>query len=593
MTAEDVGGVVKAALELFKNGGDLAELRPLMGLARLQAFGLQADLDYMPRLTDRAAPLAQKLTSAHRAASLIKSRSTVISSGFGGVGRPSVLYRALKEIAISRQRPLGLTWVTVSAAGARGRAEGSLEELAEPGLIARYISGHVETVKAFFPLAETGKMIIHTLPQGVMASLIAAQSDGVFDMKTTVGIDTFLDPAMGGEGTELANANDESLVTRAGNELIYRLPQLDVALISAAAVDQEGNVYGDGMASITEIADAVRAVRHNNGVVIVAVGYVTSEPSGKPLIPTEFVNHIVVHPRTEQIAGIPVTEYWDIFTPKTPSPTVAAFTQAHTTLKFVNTLANVTPARGEFGQVLARTAAKLLTENIRRNDLVNIGVGLPEEVAGIFCDAGLAGDVLFSVESGALGGIPSPGLFFGSAIHPQKIESSRETFARYRRGLPAAVLGFLEVDGKGNVNVSRRGSQVSGIIGPGGFIDICEAAQTIIFVGSWMVRGKTIVENGNVKIDSHGQPKFVPKLGQVTFSAARALKAGKRVYYVTDFGILRLSGQGLILHAVFPGIDRKEDIERTMQIAVVGMSEAQTICREIVTGDGFNLSIRD
>lgn len=593
MTAEDVGGVVKAALELFKNATDPAQLQPLMGLARLQAFGLNADLDHVPQLVERAVPLARKLTSARAAMSQIKPKSTVISSGFGGVARPSVLYRALKEVASSRQRPLGLTWVTVSAAGARGRAEGSLEELAQPGLIERYISGHVETVKAFLPLAESGKMIIRTLPQGVMASLIAAQSDGVLECKTTIGIDTFLDPATPSGGTSPAMENGGGLAVRAGNELLYKLPRLDVAIISAATVDCEGNIYGEGMASLTEISDAARAVRRNDGVVIVAVGCIASKPSGKPLLTAELVDHVVVHPRTEQIAGIPVTQYWDIFTPQVSSARAAEVARAYGLLRSVNRLANVTPARGEFGQVLARTAAQLLMENIRRNDLVNIGVGLPEEVAGILCDAGLAGDVLFSVESGALGGVPAPGLFFGSAVYPQKIESSRETFERYRRGLPAAVLGFLQVDGAGNVNVSRRGNGVSGVIGPGGFIDICEAAQTIIFVGSWMVRAKTLVENGRVKIVGHGQPKFVPKLDEITFSAARALKAGKRVYYVTDFGILRLSDDGLVLSAVFPGLDVKKDIERTMQIPLFRMSEVRTIRHEVVTGAGVNLSIRD
>jgi len=311
------------------------------------------------------------------------------------------------------------------------------------------------------------------------------------------------------------------------------------------------------------------------------------------LLSGEFVDHVVLDPGCEQVAGIPIRKYWNIFTPHAGTAGTTDAKRAYAALRFVNVAASITPSRGDIGRVLARKAATLLAENIRRGDLVNIGVGLPEEVAGIFCDAGLAGEVLFSVESGALGGIPSPGLFFGSAIYPQELESSRETFERYRRGLPAAVLGFLQIDAAGNVNVSRRGSDVTGIIGPGGFIDICEAAQTIIFVGNWMVRGKTIVENQQVKIMGHGQPKFVPLLDQVTFSAARALKAGKRVYYVTDFGILRLSEQGLILASVFPGINKKEDIERSLPIHVAGMADAATISCEIVTGENFRLSISD
>jgi propionate CoA-transferase len=591
-TTRYLGELSGAALNLWEEESDLSRLRPLTDLARAQALGIQADLDFVPVIASREAPLWQKLMSARRAVSLIRPASTVISSGFGGVGRPSVFFRALREVAAARKRPLRLTWITVSAAGARGRAEGSLEELAQPGLIARYISGHVETVKAFFPLVDAGQMKIHTLPQGVMTLLIAAQAEGIPEIASTVGIGTFLDPA---QPQRTATGSEESgLIARAVDKLLYRLPVLEVALISAASVDLQGNLYAQGMAGISEIADAARAVRHNNGIVIAAVGQVAGEvpASASVLVPGDVIDHVVVHPGAEQIAGVPVKKYWDIFTPHA-SADANAFRRAYAALKFVNTAAAITPVRGAMNQVLARAAASLLAQNIRQGDLVNIGVGLPEEVAGIFCAQGLADKVVFSVESGVLGGIPAPGLFFGSAIHPQSLESSRETFERYQRGLPAAVLGFLQVDAAGNVNVSRRGSHTSGVIGPGGFIDICEAAQTIIFVGSWMVRGKTVVENRQVKIMSHGQPKFVPVVDEVTFSAARALKAGKRVFYATDFGILRLGEGGLTLAAFFPGIDRQNDIERVLPIPLAGMTEAATISCEIVSGKKFCLSISD
>ena len=59
-------------------------------------------------------------------------------------------------------------------------------------------------------------------------------------------------------------------------------------------------------------------------------------------------------------------------------------------------------------------------------------------------EAGLLQDVTVFTESGVIGGIPAPGVFFGGAACPKKMITSAEMFRLCyekleRQGIPAAV----------------------------------------------------------------------------------------------------------------------------------------------------------
>ncbi len=88
---------------------------------------------------------------------------------------------------------------------------------------------------------------------------------------------------------------------------------------------------------------------------------------------------------------------------------------------------------------------------------MNIGVGLGEEVARMLYESGLYKDITFTTEGGTYGGLPASGIYFGSAISPERLLSTAEMFHLYETQLDTAVLGFLQVDSQGNVNVSHRG----------------------------------------------------------------------------------------------------------------------------------------
>lgn len=46
---------------------------------------------------------------------------------------------------------------------------------------------------------------------------------------------------------------------------------------------------------------------------------------------------------------------------------------------------------------------------LRRECLVNLGFGMPDGVASVAGEEGVAGEMTLSIESGTLGGVPAPG----------------------------------------------------------------------------------------------------------------------------------------------------------------------------------------
>jgi propionate CoA-transferase len=251
----------------------------------------------------------------------------------------------------------------------------------------------------------------------------------------------------------------------------------------------------------------------------------------------------------------------------------------------------VTAKRSAADEALARLAATTLAENVPRGAYVNIGVGLPEEVAHVVFESGALDRVTFAVESGPLGGLPAPGVYFGASFSPERMLSSAEMFKLCYRRLDATCLGVLQADGNGNVNVSRRGDGPRNYVGPGGFIDLSTAARTVIFVSAWMAHGEVSVEGGKLRVRKRGRPKFVERVDEITFNGRRALAAGKKVFFATHVGLFRLTGAGMELAAVMPGVDVRRDVLdfAPMKIVLPRSGQVPLVPTAVVTGDGFSL----
>jgi propionate CoA-transferase len=200
---------------------------------------------------------------------------------------------------------------------------------------------------------------------------------------------------------------------------------------------------------------------------------------------------------------------------------------------------------------------------------VNIGVGFPEEVVNQLIKYNLHQDINFTTEAGAFGGLPSSGVFFGASVNPKLLESSTETFHRYQNDLDAAILGFLQIDSKGNVNASKRGKRITEYVGAGGFPDIASGAKVVLFVGTWMSGGKLVIRDNKLLLVKKGKAKFVKQVDQVTFNGMEALKSGKKIFYVTNVGVFTLTEKGLMLIMVMPGIDIEKDIINSCEAGII------------------------
>jgi len=369
------------------------KIRLLADVIRWRFSWDRRDLDTTP------AGLSGKFVTGPEAAARIHDGATVISCGMAGNARCSGFFWAVSEAFIRRGHPRDLTWISVGAQGGRGKAPGTVEELARHGLLRRYISGHVETAKALLALAESDRLDLHVLPQGELVLLIEAQGAGRASLRSRTGVDTFLDPRCG-PGSAICSRDDLQLIRAAGDELEYQLPLIDCALFSAAAADPSGNVYLTNMATLTETREAVRAARHNNGLVMAVVAEVCAEDLAAPRVAAEDVDAIIVNRWNEQAVMAPQRRPWRLFCPGGDGDDHQAIEK----LRLINRLLHITPVRGPVDLALGRLGAKLFAEVVSPGAHINIGVGYPEEVCREVYASELHHDLVFTTETGVFGG---------------------------------------------------------------------------------------------------------------------------------------------------------------------------------------------
>ncbi len=527
-----------------------------------------------------------KFVSARDAAGLIRDGDVIATSGLAGNQRQAIMYWAIRELFEETGHPRNLTLMCTGGQGARGKVPGSMEELAIEGLCTRLITGHQETFKAQLRLAAEGKLEIQCLPQGVIAFLFEAMGRGEESFFTKTGVGTFIDPRVG-QGSNIFDPNAEQLIAVEDGGLRYRAPKIDVAMFGAPGADREGNIYLDKASVLAETFEIARAAKANGGRVIVNVGTIVDKGSGSVVLPASDVDAIVYDPLCEQAISIKHRKYWPMLTTKSDLPVGEAIAR----LRYVNLALGITPRRTAIDDVLARLAATVFAENMRKNSFVNVGVGLPEEACRILFEAGMLDDVTVFTESGVVGGLPAPGVFFGAAACPKEMVSSAEAFRICYEKLDLTMLGVVEADSDGNVNVSKRGTDPRHYVGPGGFIDITTGAKTILFVTAWMASGEIQIQGGALKVVKRGTPKFVEHVSEITFSGKQALLANKRVYYITTVGVFQLTERGMTLIRVMPGIDVQKDIldVSPMRIVLPESGEVPVADASIVTGTNFKL----
>jgi acyl CoA:acetate/3-ketoacid CoA transferase len=488
-----------------------------------------------------------KFMSAESAVAMIGDGGTVaLVGGGGGLVEASCLHEAVERRFLATGHPRDLT--VIHALGIGDRRSRGMNRFAHEGLVKRVIGGHWVWSPRMQKLAREERIEAYVLPGGVAMQLFREIGAGRPGLFTHVGLGTFVDPRVdGGRMNKSAKADLIEVVTVDGRELLrYKPFPVNVALIRGSFADAHGNVSLDQEPANLDIYAAALAARNSGGKVIVQVRTAVEAgalPARAVRVPGALVDAVVVDPT--QSMGYDVvydpTLSGEIKGPPRP-PSAAAFT-----------------AR----QLIARRAA----EELREGAVINYGFGIPDGVAKLVAERGHLDRYYQTIEHGTYGGELLDGTLFGYARNATAMIDGPSQFDFYSGGgLDIAFLGFGEIDAAGNVNVSKLGGVT---VGPGGFIDIAQNARKVVFCGTFDARGTELdIGAGRLAIRRHGEvAKLVEKVEQITFSGREALKRAQEVVYVTERAVFRLTGAGVTLIEVAPGIDLRTDVLERMRFA--------------------------
>lgn len=491
-----------------------------------------------------------EIMSADEAIRLIRDGDCICVNSFVGIENPVALHEALFDRYQRMQSPRHLTIVSSAGFGVwdeNRNAEGYIRE----GAVDRLICGHFGAMMSTKKLVLEDRFEAYNLPLGCISHAIRAQAGGLPGALSKVGLDIFVDPRMEGPGINRISI-DDSLVKHVevdGEEfLYYKLPKLTVALIKGTAADRKGNISFDDMFMSGDALSICQAVKANHGKVIVQVDRLVNTPSRprNAIIPGCLVDAIVVaEPEERNEAYTALTgsfeipyEEWNMWNEK------------------IDTVSSKASKNNTVGNIIGRRAAM----ELRLDDIVNIGIGIPEMVSRHARKNGMLDMVTLTVESGGIGGFPVSGEAFGAMIGAASVYDMANQFDLYDNGgLDVCFMGALEVDGQGNVNAHRGPGAFAGI---GGFANITAKTPTVVFCLTFNTKGLEVSQKkGVVTIEKEGTiPKFVEEVKSISFSAKRAIANGQKVLYVTERCVFRLTPKGLKLIEVFPGVDAEKDI---------------------------------
>ncbi len=483
-----------------------------------------------------------KVVSADEAMKLVKSGATLVVGGAGGVQEPDALLAALLRRYRQTGEPRNLTEIHPIRTGeVEGRGTSIF---GEPGLVSRMIGGSMWPVGVpqVIQRIHDCEMEAYNLPIGIIYALLEAAAAGRPGVVSSIGLGTCMDPRQGGGALNaISTARLVEPITLGSKEyLFYRALPVDCAFIRGTVADTAGNISMDEEPAICGPLILAQAARANGGKVIAQVKKVVPFGELDPRmvrVPGIFVDAVVEHPEQWQTTRVKF------------DPTAVGLAR-----RGLGPLPEIPPLQ----RAVLRRALRLANPG----DALAIGFGLPGYLPAIAVQEGRYEELTFTIEHGVVGGLngyAAGGSTFPMAHDPQAIIDAAEQLRGYAGGcVDCAYLGVGEVDGEGNVNVSKFGDRIPG---SGGFIEITQGIRRIVFCTT---------------IGDKGKRKFVPKVQQKTFSAQRALATGQSIHYVTENATFRLTEKGLTLVEVDAGVDIQQDI-----LAKIGCQVA--VAQDLIT----------
>lgn len=482
------------------------------------------------------------MISSEEAARLVDDKKTLCIGG-GGAGHavPDTLLEALGHRFQQTSQPKKLT--ILHPCGIGDNNSRGLNHLAHEGLIDTVIGGFWGNAPKIGKLALENKVKAYNLPQGVLAHLVRTTAGGEKGLLKRTGLHTFVDPRNeGGKVNKITTEDLVDLVNIKGEEyLFYHSIPIDIAFIRGSSVDVEGNLTMEEEVATFAMLSIAQATKVNGGIVIAQVKN-RSKVHAKPVnvkVPGVFIDYVVFEPEQSMTF---ITDHEEAFIDRT-----AKFEADNLTLEGVK-------------RIIARRAALELP----KKGFVNLGYGIPDGVPIVAKEEDILDDITFMIEQGQTDGVIATGLNFGAMYNPAMITDDPYQFDFFHGGgLDICYLGFAQIDQYGNVNASRFGNFFTGC---GGFIDISQNTNKIVFCGAFAAKADIEINEKGVKVHEAGKfKKFIKTVEQITFNGKYAVEKGQEVLYCTERALFKLTKEGLELIEIAPGIDLEKDILSMME----------------------------
>jgi 3-oxoacid CoA-transferase len=388
-----------------------------------------------------------QLTAAE-AAKLVPDEATIMVGGFGMTGNPVHLLHALAERDVKNLTIISNNVGEPGLGGGRLLRQGQISKA-----IGSFFTSNPEVLQA----VSDNQLAVELIPQGSLAEAIRTGGAGLGGFYTPTGA-----------GTILTEEREKKIIN--GVEYVF-MPALraDVALIRAYRADTAGNlVY-----QMTE--------RNFNPAMATAADLVLAEV--EEIVPVGTLS-------PDEIA--------------TPGIFVDYLVQAHTTLEELGTSASVSSSKAISDTRL--NIAKRAFAELKRGDVVNLGIGIPTLVADLISPED---GIILHTENGMLGVGPAPesggameypvnaGKQPVTVLPGASYFDSAASFGMIRGGhVDVAIMGGLQVDEVANLaNWAVPGKPLLGV---GGAMDLASGAKKLIITMTHTSR--------------QGEPKIIPQV---------------------------------------------------------------------------------
>lgn len=514
-----------------------------------------------------------QIVKGKEAVEKIQSGAHVCIAGNLNLLEPETILYEMEQSFLQTGRPADLTVMfPVFLGSASGRG---VDYLSHEGMVKRVIGG---SYAAMLPNRRLNQLILdnrveaYNLPMGTFYNLLRSTGAGQPGMFTGVGLHTFADPRhQGGRLNAVTRENLAQVQELDGEEWLY-YPRLkvDVAVIRGTSVDEKGNISLENEPTSQGVFATALAARQNGGIVIAQVRRKIRSGSAHPrvvMVPGRLVDYVVLDERDEAVVS------------SHPQSVLGGVRQP-------------VEKRASFPLTHRKVILRRMLMELEKGSLVNLGFGIPADLPAVAVEEGVLEDLTFSIEHGPVGGVPGWTGTFGVAMNPDLVLDSNQVFDLYTAGmLDAACLGMGEADQHGNVNNHKFNQMIAGA---GGFNDIVYRTPRILFAGTFTASGlKTSVAEGRLVIEQEGRiKKITPAVEEITLNADEAQKHGQQILYITERAVFALSGQGILLTEVAPGIDYQKDVIGLLDFPVQVSENLKEMDPRIFREEPMGISLR-